>query len=220
MLVYLNPHTGKLLGQRLQARELAEKLRRLHVELFSPPIGKSLAALIGVALLLMIGVGVSLVRAQGQWRCNSWHARLGLLIAPVLVSIVASGLYSAYGSTDGAGISHRHALVTQSNSISLNSLNEMTNQLPIACAELPVSITASAKGLRLRCPDRLDFNLYPSAESETPVAVGDGGRLLWNLHSGEWAGLPGRGIWMWSVLAVLYLLYSGIRDWRHRKVKR
>lgn len=211
-LIYLNPHTGKLLGQRPQSSELSERLRRLHVELMSPSIGQLLAVIVALALVLMIGLGVCLARVDSHWRFHTWHARLGAIVAPILLAIVGSGLVSVYGPGNLQPVAERFS----GSGLSLNFSAIAAADPPSVCTKRPVSLTATDDGPVLRCGNGSVFSLVSADSTQEWQPDIAGGNVLWNLHSGEWAGLLGRGIWMWSVLAVLYLLYSGVRDWWRR----
>jgi len=218
-LAYLNPHTGQLLGSRPASTALSERLRRLHTGLISPQIGRYVAALSALGLLLMICLGGLLSRQNGRWMFTSRHAQIGLLIAPVLLLIILSGLWSVFGRGNLRAEPAQVTNIDQRSSITSQTLTNLSAQYPADCGKLPERFTARIDSYQLQCGSTATFTLdrfNPAQLQASPIEQGRH-TLLWYLHSGEWAGLPGRAIWMWSVFAVAYLLYSGIGAWRGRR---
>ncbi len=215
-LRYINPHTGKLLGERNVAQDWSARLLRLHMHVLEVGFG-SVVTLIGtVVLIVMLGLGLSLLRSKSAWKVSGWHAWLGLCSSPVLLLICVSGLISLTGvSTISFTDRVKPALVANQSDLILLNHAEMIK----ACANRPSELIASVIGATLCCANG-DKWLFSSEAGELTVEQSSGNQaLLWNIHSGEWAGLSGRAFWMWSVLGVLYLVYSGLRDW-YQKVRR
>lgn len=208
---YLNPHTGKVLGDRSVESEWSEQLLKLHTGLLNLQFGSLLTLFGTIVLLLMLSLGLSLLRQASTWRVTGWHAWLGLCSSPVLVLIIVSGLLSISGvfnmsnenSFDAGGQGSLKKVLTNREA----DINTLCQQRP---AQLRLNLDNTAQ---LRCLDG-SLWLLQSDQAVAPLQhESSQDTLVWELHSGEWAGLPGRAFWMWSVLAVLYLFFSGIRDW-------
>lgn len=215
-LRYINPHTGKVLGERNLVQDWSVKLLRLHMHVLETGVG-SVVTLIGTAILLvMLALGLSLLRRKSGWKVSGWHAWLGLCSAPVLLLICVSGLisFSGVSAISGTDRVKPTPIDSQSNLIQLNHA-----EIIKTCINSPSEIIASVTGVTLSCNNG-DRWLFESIAGELAIPQSSGNQaLLWNIHSGEWAGLPGRAFWMWSVLGVLYLMYSGLGDW-YQSVRR
>jgi len=209
-LRYLNPHNGKVLGERILTKDWGVRLLSLHMRLLETNLG-SLVTLLGtVVLLLMLGLGLCLLRKKSVWKISGWHAWLGLSSAPVLFVICVSGLISLTGINAISGTDRLKPapVTTQDDVIQLNHAHMIKS-----CADTPSELTASGSGATLVCNNGERWS-FETIAGELVMHQSNGNSvLLWKLHSGEWAGLPGRVFWMWSVLGVLYLMYSGLRDW-------
>ena len=111
-------------------------------------------------------------------------------------------------------MSHEHQVDARDQSSLAALLTEKQMAISQLCESGPVRLESRSDGrAELRCQNDI---LWLLQLDHAPIQLhtsGSNNRLLWNIHSGEWAGLPGRAFWMWSVLAVLYLFYSGLRDW-------
>jgi len=206
-LRYLNPHSGKVLGERILVKDWSVRLLGLHMRLLEAGPG-SLVTLLGTAaLLLMLGLGLCLLRKKSVWKVSGWHAWLGLCSAPVLFIICVSGLISLTGISAISDTDRLKPMpVTSQNDVIQRNHTQMIK----SCAETPSELIATGSGATLLCNNGERWS-FETIAGELVVRQSNGTpALLWKLHSGEWAGLPGRVFWMWSVLGVLYLM-TGIR---------
>lgn len=107
--VFMNPHTGRILGTRTIAewnRTLPRRLHVLHVQLMAGPVGSEIVGVITVVALVLVLTGVILWWPDKIWRVRwsaSWkrvvfdlHHALGIFAAAVIVVITASGLVMHY----------------------------------------------------------------------------------------------------------------------------
>lgn len=214
-LRYINPHTGKVLGERKVTQDWGVKLLKLHMHVLEVGFG-SVVTLIGtVVLLVMLVLGVSLLRRHSAWKVSGWHAWLGLCSSPVLLMICVSGLISLTGvSTITTSDRVKPVVVTELDDV----IHQRHAEMIKTCANGASELVATTSGATLVCANS-DTWLFEIKAGELSVQQLSGNQtLLWSIHSGEWAGLPGRAFWMWSVLGVLYLIYSGLRDW-YQKVR-
>ena len=115
--VFLNPHTGGVLGTRTAGERdatLARWLHLLHVRLLGSPAGAAVVGAVTVVALLLVLTGLVLWWRERLWRIQwtaSWkrvafdlHHGLGVLASFVLVVITASGIvihYDAIGRAIG-----------------------------------------------------------------------------------------------------------------------
>ncbi len=210
-LRYINPHSGKILGERGVSQDWSFRLLKLHTRILSAEFG-SLLTLIGtIALLMMLLLGILLLRQAKGWQVKGLHAWLGLCSAPVLLLIIVSGLLSI----SGAASMHDHNGVKFEVTGSLiNVLQSYRGEMLGLCEGHPQTLEAvSNSSAKLRCHNGNRWSLDSVVREQSSDKNIGNEMLLWNIHSGEWAGLPGRAFWMWVVLGVLYLVYSGLRDW-------
>jgi len=209
-------YSGKVLGERILVKDWSVRLLGLHMRLLEAGPG-SLVTLLGTAaLLLMLGLGLCLLRKKSVWKVSGWHAWLGLCSAPVLFIICVSGLISLTGISAISDTDRLKPMpVTSQNDVIQRNHTQMIK----SCAETPSELIATGSGATLLCNNGERWS-FETIAGELVVRQSNGNpALLWKLHSGEWAGLPGRVFWMWSVLGVLYLMYSGLRDW-YQKTRR
>jgi uncharacterized iron-regulated membrane protein len=107
--VYVNPHTGAILGTRTAAERdagLARRLHLLHVRLLGGPVSAEVVGIVTVVSFLLTLTGLVLWWRDRQWRVRwsaSWkrvnfdlHHALGVGASLVLVVVTASGLIIHY----------------------------------------------------------------------------------------------------------------------------
>lgn len=109
LTVYLDPHTGAVLGARTPAEReegLARRLHVLHVRLVGKTIGGTIVGISTIIALILVLTGVVLWWRDKLWRIHggaSWkrivydlHHASGIVTGIVLVVITASGLVIHY----------------------------------------------------------------------------------------------------------------------------
>lgn len=107
--VFMNPHTGRVLGTRTIAewnRTLPRRLHVLHVQLMAGRAGSAIVGVITIVALVLVLSGVILWWPDKIWRVRwsaSWkrivfdlHHALGVFAAVVIVVITTSGLVMHY----------------------------------------------------------------------------------------------------------------------------
>lgn len=115
--IFINPHTGTILGTRTVAdreRSLARRLHLLHVTLTSGKVGSAIVGIATVAALVLVLSGLVVWWPEKLWRVQagaSWkrvtfdlHHALGVFASLVLLVITASGVvihYEALGEAIG-----------------------------------------------------------------------------------------------------------------------
>lgn len=113
--VFVNPHTGALLGTRSIAQwnaTLPRRLHVLHVQLMTGRVGSAIVGAVTAIALLLVISGIYLWWADKQWRINwsaSWkrivfdlHHTLGIAASLVLLAITGSGVVMHYRTLDDA----------------------------------------------------------------------------------------------------------------------
>ena len=104
-LVYLNPYTGEILGDRDPATSLYARIKTFHGSLFMGGVGDALIEMAAGLAVLMIVTGLYLAWPKQGWRAllprpevksrlawRQWHLTMGWLIALPLVFFLISGL--------------------------------------------------------------------------------------------------------------------------------
>ncbi|MEO7086007.1 MAG: PepSY-associated TM helix domain-containing protein [Gemmatimonadaceae bacterium] len=113
--VYLDPHTGAVLGTRSSAdreKSLARRLHVIHVHLFGNAIGGTIVGISTIVALAIVLTGLFVWWRDKLWRINthaSWkriafdiHHATGIITSLVLIVITASGLVIHYETLSDA----------------------------------------------------------------------------------------------------------------------
>jgi len=190
--------------------------------------GRWLARIAAIGLLVTTLSGLLLrSRAMARGVAARIHPLLGLTTAPILLLIAASGLVflawqPGYGSTP------RMAITAPAEAITLHSAQDALEALQKTHpTHAPRWITAlDAERLSLVCDTpnhagtlgtrrltwQRDSGLLTSDADSTPAK----GEVLYNLHTGELLGMPGRLLWVMASLAVPILILGGIASRKAR----
>jgi uncharacterized iron-regulated membrane protein len=172
--VYLDPHTGAVLGTRSSAdREssLARRLHVVHVRLFGNAIGGSI---VGIATIIALGIvltGLFLWWRDKQWRINtkaSWkriafdiHHATGIITSLVLIVVTASGL-----------VIHYETLSTAIDKLNQNPPPAPPTQPAPDSAATPISYDRAAQAATAALPGAVVISVSIQPSPKAPVTVG------------------------------------------------
>ena len=117
--VYIEPGSGKILGNRRPNESFAGCVRRFHTSLFAGDFGKTIVGLGGLALLLVLASGIYLWlpgwksmrlaftvrRKRGFFLLNyDLHKVVGVFTAPLLAFVVAGGVLLVFNGFANSAI--------------------------------------------------------------------------------------------------------------------
>lgn len=107
-VIYLDPYTGEVLGNRIREEEFFEVVLELHRSLFLGPTGRVLGELATSWVLVLLGTGLYLWWPRGKknvgvWKprvrgktyaiLRDWHAVVGAYAAPLAALAAGTGLF-------------------------------------------------------------------------------------------------------------------------------
>lgn len=225
--VYIHPRTGELRGSRPAQSSLYGLAWRLHTTLLLSETGRWITRLAALGLLLVTLSGLVL-RSQAVARgiAARTHPLLGMTSAPVLGVAAATGLLFMAWQPGYGNVQH----LIQNTRGTGHELADPTPALAALQATLP-DCTARwiaplpEGGLRLACEEPhhagtlgvrwLTWSpggpLKPDSRATLP------GELLYDLHTGELLGMPGRILWVLASLAVPILILGGLASRNARR---
>lgn len=230
--VYLHPRTGELRGYRSINDSFFGLAHALHTRLFINDAGRWLIRFAALGLLLTALSGVLLgTRTQSRGMAARIHPLLGMTSAPVLALIGASGL-AFLAWQPGYGNIQRMALTAQPASVELHSpqtaLEAMRNTYPdhtprwisaidnermvLICDTPNHAGTLGTHTVEWHGEHGLRFDTNATGIDQAPAT----GELLYNLHTGELLGMPGRILWVMASLAVPFLILGGFASRKAR----
>ncbi len=105
--IFIDPYSGKVLGQRDRYKTFSYTLRTLHIRLFNQWYGRQLVGLAGICLLISTILGVIIyspfMKKQkfGQFkrkkkRYNDWHKYLGIIALFFNFMMAVTGAYLGF----------------------------------------------------------------------------------------------------------------------------
>ena len=259
LTVFVDPYTGNINGTRTGAQSQATFARRLHVfhvELMAGKTGRAIVGAVTAVALLVLITGIVLwwpdklvrIHTSASWKRINFdlHHALGIVAAPVLIVITASGLVIHYDvltnlvrSLDAAppaATPAQPAGPAGGSRLSFDSIAaEARRALP--GAELRSISTAGAKnpvvaGLRFpedRTPggrSRVFIDRH-TGRLLTAVSTRDAGlgtridNLKRSLHTGDVFGKPSEALWLVAALLMVSQVVTGtLMWWNARRARR
>ena len=230
--VYLHPRTGELRGHRDIDDSFFGLAHALHTSLFLNDSGRWLIRFAALGLLLTALSGVLLgTRTQSRGTAARIHPLLGMTTAPVLALIGASGL-AFLSWQPGYGNIQRMALTAQPASIELRSPQAAldavhniypdctprwisaldTERITLICDTPNHAGTLGTRSMEWHGEHDPRFSMNTTGITQAPTT----GELLYNLHTGELLGMPGRILWVMASLAVPFLILGGFASRKAR----
>ncbi|MEW6445348.1 MAG: PepSY-associated TM helix domain-containing protein [Pseudomonadota bacterium] len=227
--VYVHPRTGEVRGERSSADSFYGFAHRLHTTLLLDEGGRWITRCAAVGLLLT-SLGGLLLRSRNPAPSlgSRTHPLLGLTSAPVLILIGASGLAFLSWSPTFGTVQHR-LMASASVTTPLPYVTPAFTTLQIQQPDCTPRWASTRENgmLDVLCEQpghlgTLGLRAYTWSPAdglnaaESPAAAS--GELLYNLHTGELLGMPGRLLWVIASLAVPLLILGGLasRRARHR----
>ena len=218
--VHIHPRTGEPRGSRPTDAGLYGLAWHLHTTLLLGESGRWITRLAAVGLLLTILSGL-LLRGRTQVRgiAGRTHPLLGMTSAPVLALIAASGLLFLAWQPGYGNVQHL-ALHTPAHRFDLPDPTPALTALQLTqpkCVPRWVAPLAQ-EGVRIACEEpqhagTLGVRWFAWSADGGLVHQADGartGELLYDLHTGELLGMPGRILWVIASLAVPFLILGGL----------
>ncbi|MEW5972553.1 MAG: PepSY-associated TM helix domain-containing protein [Pseudomonadota bacterium] len=218
--VHIHPRTGEPRGSRPVDTGLYSLAWRLHTTLLLSESGRWITRMAAVGLLLTILSGL-LLRGRTQVRgiAGRTHPLLGMTSAPVLVLIAASGLLFLAWQPGYGNVQH----LTLHTPAHRFDLPDPTPALAALQTAQPACVPRWAaplarEGVRIACEEphhagTLGVRWFAWSAEGGLVPQADGaraGELLYDLHTGELLGMPGRILWVIASLAVPFLILGGL----------
>lgn len=229
--VYIHPRTGEVRGQRDSDSGFYGFALRLHSTLLLDETGRWLIRLAALGLLLTTLSGLVLRgRTTSSHVAARTHPLLGMTTAPILAMIGASGLaFLAWQPGFGnIQLSAMHApsvamtiedasaaleaLQTERPDCRLRWLDAHGETLRLACEEPGHAGTTGMRMAIWTPSEGLDFLRRPESVQQGSQI----GEFMYNLHTGELLGMPGRILWVIASLAVPFLVLGGLASRRAR----
>lgn len=218
--VYIHPRTGELRGSRFTGSSLYGLTWRIHTTLLVDETGRWITRFAALGLLLVTLSGLVLRgRTQAHGIAARTHPLLGMTSAPVLAVIAATGLLFIAWQPGYGNVQH---LIQNTRGAGLE-LADPTSALTALQATQPGCIARwiaplPGDGLRLACEEAhhagtlgVRWLVWSAAGTLEPDAQAtQAGELLYNLHTGELLGMPGRILWVLASLAVPILILGGL----------
>ncbi|MEW6766376.1 MAG: PepSY-associated TM helix domain-containing protein [Pseudomonadota bacterium] len=226
--VYVHPRTGEIRGQRATGDSLYGLAHRLHTTLLLDETGRWITRLAAFGLLLTTLSGLVLrSRTQAQGMTARTHPLLGMTSAPILLLISASALAFLAWQPPFGTVQHQ----VMKHSAPRDTLTHPTPALDALAVARPDCAprwieAASRESLSVLCETRGHAGTLGvqgwTWEAETGLredmnSAASTGELLYNLHTGELLGMPGRILWVLASLAVPLLILGGLASRRARQ---
>jgi uncharacterized iron-regulated membrane protein len=172
--VYLDPHTGAVLGTRSPAereRSLARRLHVVHVRLFGNAIGGTVVGISTIIALCIVLTGLVLWWRDKQWRINtsaSWkrivfdiHHASGIITSVVLLVITASGL-----------VIHYESLSSVIDKLNHSPPPAQPKQVAANPGVAPISYDLAAQAASAALPGASVISVSIQPSPKTPITVG------------------------------------------------
>lgn len=224
--VYLHPRTGEVRGVRPMSEGFYGLALRLHTTLLLDEPGRWIMgfAALGLILTTLSGLLLRQRHAKGSVTART-HPLLGLTTAPLLVLIGASGLSLIFYSPS-VGSSAYLAQQTTSMRTTLEDPSPALlalHQFAPSCSPRWLEALADG-GLRIACEipqhaGTLGLRWFLWTQTDGLQAQDDlprSGDLLYNLHTGELFGMPGRILWVLASLSIPLLWLGGLASRKAR----
>lgn len=241
--VFIDPGSGRILGQEAAQRGFRSWLLDLHAHLLLGPAGQPVLVAGGLGLLALAAsgfpvLGRGLWRRSAPWTASRVHRLLGLLALPGLVLLALTGtalvLNKPLARLTGQAAPPK-AVSAWDGTLDLDrALQRSDAVLPGSRATLILFPRRPGDPLTIR--RRETGELHPNGRSQVHLDPGTGevlrveaasqgpwGRRLLNLayplHIGAWGGTPGRLATLVAAVLLCVLAGSGVwLSWR-RKVR-
>ncbi|MFZ5466565.1 MAG: PepSY-associated TM helix domain-containing protein [Pseudomonadota bacterium] len=217
--VHIHPRTGEPRGSRPSDAGLYSLAWRLHTTLLLGETGRWINRLAALGLLLVILSGLLLRgRRQARGIAGRTHPLLGMTSAPVLALIASSGLLFLAWQPGYGNVQHL-TLHTPAHRFELPDPTPALAALQTAqpeCAPRWVAPLAP-EGVLIACEEPhhagtlgVRWFAWSAVGGLAPETGGPrAGELLYDLHTGELLGMPGRILWVIASLAVPFLILGG-----------
>ncbi|HET18992.1 MAG TPA: PepSY domain-containing protein [Chromatiales bacterium] len=225
--VYIHPRTGELRGSRPAQSSLYGLAWRLHTTLLLDETGRWITRLAALGLLLTTLSGMVLRgRAQARGIAARTHPLLGMTSAPVLGIAAATGLLFMAWQPGYGNVQH---LIQNTRGAGL----ELVDPTPALAALQATQPDCTARwiaplpegSLRLACEEPHHAGTLgvrwltwsPGGLLEPDSRATLAGELLYDLHTGELLGMPGRILWVLASLAIPILILGGLASRNARR---
>ncbi len=194
LLVYVDPYTGQLLGERKRFTSLMDWLLRFHYSLFAAETGELTVALLGILLIISLITGVMVYRKYivkvilfrvpvkfKNWRQGSseLHRIIGVWSLVFNLVIAVSGSYMLYHILLNAYTAEKQVEVRKT-PIDLNvSLDHLLTAADTALAGfIPYSITVPSDSIA-------PITITGSAADPNPLSSAYSSYVTFNQHTGQ-----------------------------------
>jgi uncharacterized iron-regulated membrane protein len=216
---HIHPRTGEWRGSRSANAGLYSLAWRLHTTLLFSETGRWINRLAAIGMLFLIFSGLFLRRrSQSLGMAGRTHPLLGSMTAPVLALIATSGLLFLAWQPSYGNVQHlvlrapAHSFALTDPTAALAALQTSQPE----CAPRWIS-PLTPEAVRIACEEphhagTLGVRWFAWSAEGGLLPQADGsraGELLYDLHTGELLGMPGRFLWVIVSLAVPFLILGG-----------